>query len=82
MFFILEAVEKQRGIVSLADDWESVILKLCIAYHSHFHLSISCLKGLSNLSKCRFSFKLTVDVTLVFHAVHVYSKTVELIKFL
>jgi hypothetical protein len=31
MFFILEAVEKQKGIVSLADDWESVILKLCIA---------------------------------------------------
>jgi hypothetical protein len=31
MFFILEAVEKQRGIVLLADDWESVILKLCIA---------------------------------------------------
>ena len=28
MFFILEAVEKQRGIVSLADDWESIILKL------------------------------------------------------
>ena len=26
--FILEAVEKQRGIVSLADDWESIILKL------------------------------------------------------
>jgi len=25
MFFILEAVEKQRGIVSLADDWESII---------------------------------------------------------
>jgi hypothetical protein len=31
MFFILEAVEKQRGIVSLADDWESIILKLLIA---------------------------------------------------
>jgi hypothetical protein len=31
MFFILEAVEKQRGIVSLADDWESIILKLYIA---------------------------------------------------
>ena len=28
VFFILEAVEKQRGIVSLADDWESIILKL------------------------------------------------------
>jgi hypothetical protein len=27
MFFILEAVEKQRGIVSLADDWESIIFK-------------------------------------------------------
>jgi hypothetical protein len=27
MFFILEAVEKQRGIISLADDWESIILK-------------------------------------------------------
>ena len=29
MFYILEAVEKQRGIVSLADDWESMILKFC-----------------------------------------------------
>ena len=28
VFFILEAVEKQRGIVSLADDWESIILKI------------------------------------------------------
>ncbi len=26
--FIWEAVEKQRDIVSLADDWESIILKL------------------------------------------------------
>jgi hypothetical protein len=50
--------------------------------HSHFHLSITCLKGLSNLNKCRFSIKLTVDVTLVFHAIRVYSKTVKLIKFL
>jgi hypothetical protein len=26
MFYILEAVEDQRGIVSLAGDWESMIL--------------------------------------------------------
>ncbi len=28
MFFILEAVEKQRGIVSLAGDWESKFFRL------------------------------------------------------
>jgi hypothetical protein len=26
MFFILEAVEKQRGIVSLADDWVLIFI--------------------------------------------------------
>jgi hypothetical protein len=26
MFYILGAVEEQRGIVSLAGDWESIIL--------------------------------------------------------